>query len=329
MSRARPFEALTPGGQLRRLGRLAERATRRLGLGDATIESLVHWENATFRVSAASGSYLLRVHSPDYNRPSEIRSELTWLRALRADTDVRVPEPAAEAIEVSERLVPSPRTVTLLRWMEGRKMGAGLGAARYRALGAVMARLHEHGTRWRPPRGFTRRRWDPMGLFRWWPDAIHDEVVGELSARQRRLFGRAQRRLSEVTEALGEGPDVFGLIHADLHPHNVLVHRGELRPIDFDDCRFGWLLYDLAVPLRSARRSDAPDALRAALLEGYREVRPLPAEHEALLPLFEQARALTIAYFCLWRGRTHDGLRRAARRVVPEVERLLAEPGLP
>ena len=35
------------------------------------------------------------------------------------------------------------------------------------------------------------------------------------------------------------GPDVFGLIHAHLHQENCLIHRGEVRAIDFDHCGYG------------------------------------------------------------------------------------------
>ena len=67
---------------------------------------------------------------------------------------------------------------------------------------------------------------------------------------------------------------------------NVLVHRGGVRIIDFDDCGFGYFLYDIAALLdRIEWREDYP-RLRTAMLEGYREQRSLSANHEALLDLF-------------------------------------------
>ena len=40
-----------------------------------------------------------------------------------------------------------------------------------------------------------------------------------------------------------------GLIHADLHYENFLFHDGVARAIDFDDCGWGFYLYDVAVTL--------------------------------------------------------------------------------
>lgn len=319
---AAPFESLTTGGQRRRLRRVAARAVDALGLAPLALTPLAYGENATFRGDGAAGRFLVRVHSDDYHRPDEIRSELAWLRALATDTDMSVPPPVADPIVVEVAGV-SPRPVTVFRWMEGRKLGAAVTVDRARALGGLLAALHRHASAWTPPTSFTRRRWDAETLFRWWPDSIHDEVVGGLTSRQRRRFDRVEQRFRAITRELGEGPEVFGLIHGDLHPGNCLIRGPELAPIDFDDCRFGWRLYDLAVPWRSLGRGRDPAALRAALLEGYRRDGTLPTAHEAWLPDFERARLVTIALFLLWRGRRHPGLREDARQAIPLIEAAL------
>ena len=82
--------------------------------------------------------------------------------------------------------------------------------------------------------------------------------------------------MRRVMTDLGEGAGEFGLIHADLHLGNVLFWRGEVRVIDFDDCGFGYWLYDIAVALWELRyRTDYED-FRSALIEGYTQHRPLP-----------------------------------------------------
>ena len=75
---------------------------------------------------------------------------------------------------------------------------------------------------------------------------------------------------------LGSKPDVFGLIHADLHLENALFDGDAVRLIDFDDCGLGYWLYDLAVPLWEYRDRDDYPAIRAALLDGYGSRRALP-----------------------------------------------------
>ena len=110
---------------------------------------------------------------------------------------------------------------------------------------------------------------------------------------------RAQREL-------GDGPEVFGLIHADLHQENYLFDRGRVRAIDFDDCGWGHFVYDLAVTLSELRWRPDYGARRAGLLRGYRAVRPLPAAHERYLEVFHGLRLLQLTLWFL-EQRHHPG----------------------
>jgi Ser/Thr protein kinase RdoA (MazF antagonist) len=92
----------------------------------------------------------------------------------------------------------------------------------------------------------------------------------------RAQFDEIARRMRTVMADLGSKPDTFGLIHADLHLENALFDRGAMRLIDFDDCGFGYWLYDIAVPLWEYRSRPDHALIRAALLDGYAEHRELP-----------------------------------------------------
>jgi Ser/Thr protein kinase RdoA (MazF antagonist) len=99
-------------------------------------------------------------------------------------------------------------------------------------------------------------------------------------------------------DTLGQEPRAFGLIHADLclgEESNVLFHKGQARPIDFDDCGYGHWIYDLAVPLAHWQTAAQWATYRQALLGGYARVRPLSGPpgvgaHLAHLELFMAAR---------------------------------------
>jgi Ser/Thr protein kinase RdoA (MazF antagonist) len=62
----------------------------------------------------------------------------------------------------------------------------------------------------------------------------------------------------QAQRELGASPDVFGLIHSDLHQENYLFHRGRVRAIDFDDCGWGHFVYDLAVTLSELQHLPTP-----------------------------------------------------------------------
>src|SRR4029453_1898375 len=81
-----------------RLVALAALGSYALPVGRLTFVS--HGENTTFRHDSAAGRHLVRVHRHQrhgryIDSAAAIRSELCWLQAIRADTDLFVPEALA------------------------------------------------------------------------------------------------------------------------------------------------------------------------------------------------------------------------------------------
>ena len=280
--------------QIARMRYLGAQALRSYSLADPQLRFVAHGENTTFRVDATvldvRDRFLLRVHRParhgrNVDSAGAISSELAWLKALRADTDLQVPEPVRTTAGkltamASSREVPDPRVCSVLRWMDGRVHAAAPRPVHLRRLGSVMARLHNHASQWRLPPGFVRIRWD-------WDTFFGDTMVyGGIDAADvwdlipddlRRRFDRVASRMAGVMTQLGEGSDQVGLIHADLHLDNALFWHGDVRVIDFDDCGFGFWLYDLAVALWELRHRSDYQQFRAALIDGYSQHRQLPA----------------------------------------------------
>jgi Ser/Thr protein kinase RdoA (MazF antagonist) len=279
--------------QVARMRHLAAQALRAYSLADPELRFVAHGENTTFRVDATGlqgrDRFLLRVHRParhgrNVDSAAAIGSELDWLTALRADTDLQVPEPVRTTagkltVTASSRDVPEPRFCSVLRWMDGRGHAGAPRPVHLRRLGSVMARLHNHAGQWRVPPGFVRIRWDCAAFF---GDTM---VYGGINAADvwslipddlRRRFDLVASRMTRVMTQLGEGTDQFGLIHADLHLDNALFWRDEVRVIDFDDSGFGYWLYDIAVALWELRQRSDYEQFRAALLDGYTQHRRLP-----------------------------------------------------
>jgi len=97
---------------------------------------------------------------------------------------------------------------------------------------------------------------------------------------------QAANRFRATAFHLGSGNRVFGLIHVDFTFDNILFYRRSVRVIDFDDCGFGYFLYDIATLLDRIEWRDDYRSLRRALLNGYGEERDLPPEQQAMLDLF-------------------------------------------
>jgi Ser/Thr protein kinase RdoA (MazF antagonist) len=135
--------------------------------------------------------------------------------------------------------------------------------ARHRALGALVAQLHRATAAIALPADWARPRWDREGL------AGEAPVWGRFwdhpaaTAGDRRALLRARDLLRE---RLG-GPVVP--VHADVIRENVLVDGDRLSLIDFDDCGWGFPLYDLGTVMSQNLYEPAREAIREALMQGY------------------------------------------------------------
>jgi Ser/Thr protein kinase RdoA (MazF antagonist) len=341
------FDQLTPRGQQRRLRQLAQAALDRYDLAGAELRFVNHGENTTFQVDSPErdslpanspfvpGRYLLRVHGATYNTLPEIASELIWLHALREDIDLAVPEPVLNragqfALQVEVPGVPGARTCSLLRWMRGGIHARHPQPHHLKKVGRLAARLHEHAARWRPPAAFTRRRWDWDGMF---GDEGHfgasTAVVWEaIPAEYRPQFEAVAGHMRQVMGELGEGGEVWGLIHTDLHMWNVLFTDGEARAIDFDDCGWGYWIYDLALILDRFRGGELWEPMREALFAGYAEIRPLPAGLLEHLDAFIAARQVSVMLWVLGKSLVDPAFRpyvaRSLERTAAAVAPFLA-----
>ncbi len=288
------YEQLTYRGQAARMRALAREALARFPVRkNARLTLCNHGENTVFAVHGARGiRFALRIHRLDYQSPAAIRSEMAWLSALARDTDLPVPRPeagrdGAMVQTVAHPGVPGARSVVLLHWVDGALVGARTGMAFYEQMGAMTGALHAHSDTWKRPRSFRRPRWDERGLLiePIWGDPL---AAPGLHRRQRDVIDKARRRLVDELRAFGKGQRRFGLIHADLHFWNVLRHRGAIAPIDFDDCGFGWHLYDMVVGGLGGiwLDPDRRDEKLARYVAGYRRHRRLADDDLALVPTF-------------------------------------------
>jgi len=312
--RERRFDDLARAGQTRRLARLATAALAAYDVEPVRIVPMRRGFNTTFRIDAAGGDrFVLRIQRRDGPDAAMVRSEMAWLAALRRDTDMGVPEPVPTRdgdlqTVVTGGGVPEPRSCVLYRWVHGRFVDEQLTEGHLARVGAFTARLHAHGAGFVPPPGFRRGGVDHVTAFgRTSPDGLAPEVAEHAAEIVDAVWpaggGDLVRAVIDKARAardeIGRDPDVYGLIHADLHQENYLFHRGRVRAIDFDDCGYGPFVYDLAVTLSELSGRSRYPALRAAMLAGYRTVRPLTARHERLIDAFIALRNMQLTMWAV------------------------------
>lgn len=281
---------------------LAEQALSLYALPRNASVSLINLsENETYKVEAPSGKrWALRVHRPGYQSQNELASEIAWLVALRQDGVVTTPVPVAglngEWIQIARHgSVAEPRNVVLFEWESGRHPETGMDLRQcFESLGAISAKMHLHSIRWQRPAGFERFTWNfetALGeVSRWgrWRDGLG------MDAAKLDLFGRTVELIRQRLAIYGSGPDRFGLAHCDLRLANLLIDGGQVKVIDFDDCGFGWYMYDAATSVSFYEHLPEVPGLIEIWLEGYRTVRELGKADEEEIPTFVMLRRLLL-----------------------------------
>ena len=293
------FEDLPEEDQVYRLRKLADAALEKFGFNQYRLTFLQHLVNTTFRLDCNQGRYLVRIHRAKVR--TAVASELAWLEALAHETAVPVQIPqrslAGEMIVVGKQAGrPEPYPVTVLSWLDGQILPQDRRSPHhFYRLGQLVARLHHHAQHWKPRFELDRPVYDSTSILE------ADNVFGTGGVTYKQLpedvRGHLQtlhERVQELEQRLGKKPNQFGLIHSDLSFGNVLFTTDEVLPIDFDDCGFGYYLYDLAVILAGPWERPGFQQRRAALLRGYRENCKLSDEHLDLIPIFMAMRASSL-----------------------------------
>jgi Ser/Thr protein kinase RdoA (MazF antagonist) len=319
------FRVLSRLSRLRRLRNLAKAALNAYGLDNAKLNFVQYFQNIIYRVDIPGNGklgadtspyfpnrYLLRIHA--MGDVEAIASELTWLAALNTEAGLPVPAPIPTLdgrlfTNISTQGIPNGRVVSLMKWLDGRRYTQGLRPVQMTALGKVVAGLHTFSTRWEPPAGFSRPHWNWDSLLggSLFNHSV-EELVASMPLRAREPFQVISREAKSVMDAFGKGPEAYGLVHADLYPENILFKSGMAYPIDFEDCGFGYWIWDIAIALWKWAWGDDWERMRDAFNKGYCQIRMLPKAQWEKLDLFIAIHSATMV---LWVSEfiMHDPLR--------------------
>ncbi len=294
-----PFETLTSDKQLARLTQAAQTVLRRYDLPEAQIQPITNVNNAVFAVTSGDQKFALRLHRRGLKRREWIESELRWLDGIRQDTELCVPSPVRTLdgsfiAQAEVEGMSDPLNCTLLGWVEGmfHKISE-LNLEQIRTLGAFLATLHQYSETFQRELKLPRLDWE--GLFG--ENSPYHSDTEFFTPEQTAVFDSVAARARKMIEKLGETRENFGLIHADFIAKNYLFDGDTACAIDFDNCAFGYYLYDLAPPLLQFSGEPAYPSMKAALWKGYTAVRPLPEQYRDYVEIFVAARHVAS---CRW-----------------------------
>jgi Ser/Thr protein kinase RdoA (MazF antagonist) len=242
------------------------------------------------QVHTAAGVPLqLRLVPDTPENAARLASEMAWLSWLQQRPGLSVPAP--QAWRDGPVLSPPLRDADgftwraiCCSWVPGRHLERGLTARVVADVGAAVAALHIQSAS--APRSVDVHR-----SREWWiprlcvlAHTLRDVVSGTITALPAVpgdvLAGlrRAHDALDAAGAALPRTAEHVGLIHTDVHPHNLRISRRGIGIVDFEDGATGRFMFDLACLWTGLAELPQAPRLLPALLAGYNSVRALPAE---------------------------------------------------
>ena len=309
------FDQLTDRGKVRRLRRVALYALAHYDLDIERVRFVSNWTNGIFRLYARNGaSYVLRVCAPDWRTEADLRAEITWLRALKKDTDIPVPAPITtrhgrDFVEESTEGLAGPLRCALMEWLPGSVLlGDRLNEKNLYRMGRLFARLHAHTATFKPPRGFSTLKIDHPYVRRGADILFDDEHRKAFTPHTRDIFTRAWDQVQTAYTRLYADPAGLRVIHNDLHHENIKIYRGELYPYDFEDTVWGYPVQDIATALLDLV-TDVPrevyPTLRAAFRQGYESHSPWPETYAEEIDTFQAGVLFGKMNYVLWNERQY------------------------
>jgi len=268
---------------------------KKYGINDAEVECINFEFNATFSVSTQSGQkFALRLNINSTRVLSNILAETQWVRDLARIPSINVPSPIAsldDQFVVSALHNDSGQMIygVMYSWLEGEEIGDEPTLDQLRTVGQAIALMHQNSSDFELIDGAELPTFND---FFWGTEDFLFSSKSRLSTEDRSLIEQARDLIMQFTAELYANSPVH-IIHADFHGWNLMWHEGQLSIFDFDDCGFGVEAQDIAVALYYL---DTPDQ-DAALLDGYKSIRPLPTYSDnAMKALLLQRRLLLLNY---------------------------------
>ena len=251
---------------------------------DFSVQLINVSENKIFRIDCSDGRrFALRLARPGYHTADELASEVAWLEALREQSAVNVARPikGRDGKYLQQIL---GQNALLFEWVDGQEPQITDNLlVLAEQLGTIAAHLHNHAQNWQRPTNFTRPRWvfaAALGTEMRWGDwrkglGVQHHMLPLLS----KTVAEIERQLKDY----GESEQRFNLIHGDLRLANLLINQNKLTVIDFDDCGFGWLMYDGATMLSFHEHEPQAASMIGKWIEGYGKLRNVTVQDEAAI----------------------------------------------
>ena len=169
--------------------------------------------------------------------------------------------------------------------MSGVELEERLSPKNWRAFGELSANLHQFALTFQPPDDFNLPIYETPYPYEENNVLFDSENQQYFPDDGLELLQIAHGRIQADLDKLFADRAELRVIHGDLHFWNVLISRGRLTPIDFEDLLWGYPIQDVAVTLLYARFDDDYADCLQYFKEGYERISQFPETYRGQLDL--------------------------------------------
>jgi Ser/Thr protein kinase RdoA (MazF antagonist) len=197
------------------------------------------YENKMFGFDTPENKFVIRVTPPGHKTPNEVVAEMNWLVYL-SENDAPVEHVVFSQNDNLVEIVDTNAgeiSVVCFEWAPGHLVRKeDFSPELIQTWGQAVGMLHRLTKDYKPPSQQPER-------IQWFDDEYLNRVL--IPSDQEIVL----QRFDSLVDYFKEQPatrDTFGLIHQDVHHGNLFLDGKRLTILDFDDCVYGFFIFDLA-----------------------------------------------------------------------------------
>jgi Ser/Thr protein kinase RdoA (MazF antagonist) len=197
------------------------------------------YENKMFGFDVPENKLVVRVTPPGHKTPNEVEAEIDWLVYL-SENDAPVEHVISSQNDNLVEIIDTNAgkiSVVCFEWAHGHLVSKeDFSPQLFQTWGQAVGTLHRLTKDYKPPSQQSDR-------IQWFDDEYLNRAL--IPSDQETVL----QRFDSLIDYFKEQPTTrnsFGLIHQDVHHDNLFLDGKRLTILDFDDCVYGFFIFDVA-----------------------------------------------------------------------------------
>lgn len=274
----------------------------------ADIQNCIFWHRGLsdiYLVETQACQYILRVSHAHWRTRADIDFELQLLNFLQSKAiPVAYPLPTREGSFSIEIDAPEgKRYAAVFVYAPGRVALGDLNVTQSYKLGETVAQLHQVAQHFQ-----CEAQRQPLTLEYLLDDSFHS-IAPFLTRRPGDLsyLTDTVKQIKSQLQHFSQEPPLWGICWGDAHSGNVhFTTDNQLMLFDFDQCGYGWRIFEIAKFLQVSLQSGLATKVREAFISGYQAIVALTDREVASLRAFTETAHIWAWSICLNQAMFHD-----------------------